>query len=313
MKISRGISKKSSSKTKMVKYDFYLYSYNYFETDNDKIKIVDKIFEWGFDSDADDFLELLQDEIRKEENPLEVFKLDYKPSIFLFMVSLNPVSVTKPSFLKDFRDIVVGTYNLRRRIALYKQYLTIIKNSTIILIKLYNSHLISLTKFFELTHQHPPSSIILFRGFNYDRYKELLVDVDEQIETHRENIIIKSVLSSSISEEIAHRFLGRDQIKVIWKINVPNSKFSEFKYSFVKRSGGIQSYPINYASLKSANYEYELLLNFGLILSYKTKKVENEILIYEFDFVGYDTSKELLTEFDTNIHEFINDLLLRIE
>lgn len=77
-------------------------------------------------------MELLQDEIKEKENLLEVYKLDYKPSIYLFMVSLNPSSVIKPSFITDFKDIVIGRYDLRTKISLYKNYLTIIKNSTLL-------------------------------------------------------------------------------------------------------------------------------------------------------------------------------------
>lgn len=47
-----------------------------------------------------------------------------------------------------------------------------------------------------------------------------------------------------------------------------------------------------------------------MVLFCLLKKIENkdDIFIYEFDFVGYDTSKELLTEFDTNIDRFLQDL-----
>jgi len=316
--ISRGISKSKSSKhkprytlSKVKLYKFNLYSYDFFIRDNPEnpeiIEIIDKIFEWGFDSDADDFLELLRDILK--EKPKEVYKLDYKASIYLFMVSLNPSNVIEPVFITELKDLVTKKTVVRSLIKLYKKYLGIIKNSTLLLIKSYNSHLISLKEFFEETHQTHSSSIILYRGFNYNRYKELLDDIEKQIQTNPNEIIVKSILSSSLSEDVAQRFLGRYDRRVIWKINVPNDKFGEFKYSFVKRSGGTQSYQITYATLKSANYEYELLSNFGLILSYKGKEINDSVEIYEFDFVGYNTNEELLKEFDRNIGEFIGRIV----
>jgi len=318
---SRGITKPSLSKHKIIKvklYNFQLYSYDFFIRDNPKkLKIIDMIFEWGFDSDADDFLELLLDKLKENPTLKEVYKLDYKASIYLFMVSLNPSNIIEPVFITELKDLVTKKTAVRSLINLYKQHLKIIKNSTLLLIKSYNSHLISLKEFFEETHQTHSSSIILYRGFNHNRYKELLDDIEEQIKTNPNEIIVKSVLSSSLSKEVALKFLGRYDRRVIWKINVPNNKFGEFKYSFVKRSGGTQSYHITYATLKSANYEYELLLNFGLVLKFiKKEEIIDGVEMYEmceFEFVKYNTDERLLKEFDKNINDFIDRLITTID
>jgi len=318
MEKSRGISKKSSrkppvfissKKSHIIRYDFTLTNYKFFDESQVRLDLIDKIFEWRKDNLPDDFLELLQDEIKK--NLDEIYILDYKPSIYFFMVSLNPSNVIIPTFITEMKNLVIDSSGKKELIDLYKHYLKIIKKSVITLINLYNSHLISLSEFFERTSQTPPTSIFLYRGFSYNRYKELLEDVDNQIGTNSDRIIIKSVLSTSLSKEVAYGFLARSHKMIVWKINVPHYKFDKFKYSFSKENRTKQSFIINSETLNNREYEYEFLLNFGLILKYMSKKndrTNENIEIYEFDFVEYDTSEELLNEFDMNIDRFIEDL-----
>ena len=325
------IGKKKSSKPIRIKskelYDFYLTAYFHFEKNLDIINNINNICKWGNDDDADDFLSMV---IEGLSNP-NFYYMNYRIANFFFRLFINSSAnfndIEKPLFLNELIEEIKNRYDDEEtQITVFKSVLILIKKSLLKLINSFNRYLISIHDFFEKTkdiNKNIPNNIILYRGFNIHFNKEIITDINHQIKENPNNIIIKSVLSTSISEKVAFRFLGIGEKGIIWKIIVPQNKYTEFKYSFLKKN-----YPdnpsistiakIDNEHLSSKMDEYEFLLNYGLKLKFIEIKeeirrinrgdvdVNMTLNIYVFEFLGYDLSD--LINFDTRISRIITDI-----
>jgi hypothetical protein len=189
--------------------------------------------------------------------------------------------------------------------------------------KFYNSSLISLNQYF-LKSNNPDNNnidIYLYRGFQYLRYKPLL-DYIDTIENGKK-IEISCILSTSIYEHIAYNFLNPNDIrKIVWKIKVPLAKFDKFKYSYILknwRDKRENSSIINLTNIdKTIMNESEFILNYGIILKLINKSVISKLLpsktttdtieLYEFEFIDYNTSPELLNKFNIQMQKIIDNI-----
>lgn len=189
--------------------------------------------------------------------------------------------------------------------------------------KFYNSSLISLNQYF-LKSNNPDNNnidIYLYRGFQYLRYKPLL-DYIDTIENGK-IIEISCILSTSIYEHIAYNFLNPNDIrKIVWKIKVPLAKFDKFKYSYILknwRDKRENSSIINLTNIdKTIMNESEFILNYGIILKLINKSVISKLLpsktttdtieLYEFEFIDYNTSPELLNKFNIQMQKIIDNI-----
>ena len=339
--LSGRISKKSyrpktikTIRTIKYPYNFYLTSYSYFETNQDIINFINKICDWGNDDDASDFFDMYIGELEKTD----FYLINYRIANLFFRLfidkSKNFDNIEKPLFLEELIECIKTNYDEAERLIILKKFLKIIKNSLILLINYYNIYFISLNEFFNKTNrlntlENIPKEIFLYRGFNIKFNNEIIDYVNSQIESkNKDNIIINSVISTSISEEVAYRFLGKGSNGIVWKIRVPIDNYDVFKYSFLKKI--LPDTPPsflkinNYNLLYDNNSEYEFLLNYGAKLRYnsidkKTVKInrfdedENvEIITYNFDFLNYDLSSiDNFDEYIENIIDGITDLSIK--
>lgn len=187
-------------------------------------------------------------------------------------------------------------------------------------INLYNLSLSSLEDYFSLSKNTNNIDIYLYRGFQYSRYKPLLNYIDTNID--KEEILIPCILSTSIYEHIAYNFLNpNDTRKIVWKIKIPVKHFNKFKYSYVLKNyqDRYNNSIINLTNIdKSIIKESEFILNYGIILKFINKQIilkqlpgkkeSDKIELYEFEFVDYDTSKDLLKEFNLKITKIIENI-----
>lgn len=333
---------------------------------------IDKILQWVYDDDIDDYVEKLDD---FSDNNLYI--INYRLIINLFMLFINRNTTinyflrksAKDKLLKLFEDgknpifekylskfnELDPSYNHRNEIILnlkgkdtdefYKDIseqilfipiyiqelfkylrkdvkklkfiLEITKKSINDFIFNYNFSLISFKSFLEISKYNNPKTydLYLYRGFQYFRYKPLIDLIDNSSSDEFE---LPCILSSTIYEHIAINFLS-GQRKIIWKIKVPNNKFDKFKYSFslLNKPGIIQKINLTYID-KSIISESEFILNFGIklklinkrsILRLLPRKTEEELIeLYEFEFIDYNTSSKLLTDFNKYIDSIINKL-----
>ncbi len=323
MEVKKSISKKTSKHIRKKKDVFYLTPYTDFEPDTHTIQIIDDIFQWGYDDDVDDFFENV---IKNLVSP-DFYYMNYRIANFFFRLFIkgsdNFDDIDRPSFINELTDKIKSEYtdlDNETKITIFKSILILIKNSLINLIKHYNIYLISIKDFFEKTkiiNETIPEQIILYRGFNIRFNEEIIIDIIKQIRDNPNNIIVNSVLSSSISEKVVFRFLGTGERGIIWKIIVPQSKYKDFKYSFVKKNYPIRQNTItivDYNNLLSDSYEYEFLLNYGLMLKYIETKQETRRInsidmsldIYIFEFLGYDFSS--FANFQSKISKLISEI-----
>jgi hypothetical protein len=136
------------------------------------------------------------------------------------------------------------------------------------------------------------NKLVLFRGFNYPRYKKML-----------QNIYIRSVittetfLSTSIQEKIAIKYAFSHEKsadkQIVWKIIIDEEMLDIFNYTFISEPFSIHD------SLETLfannNIECEFLLNMGALL-----KCVDINVIYDFPghyIKGYNIPKKEYTEY----------------
>jgi hypothetical protein len=143
--------------------------------------------------------------------------------------------------------------------------------------------------------------ILLYRGFNYLRYKPLIDDIQNvQI---GDIYITPTFLSTTVLEKIAVTFVSSDkeiENNILWCIRVNGEFFKQLQYSYL--GDDIMNIFNLEMIIDTNNYESEILLNFGAQLkltnihkinnvtyTYKNIQIINKsYTLYEFDFVGYN-------------------------
>ena len=233
------------------------------------------ILEWVHEFDADDFFDLFRDKTLNN-------KLNYKISNFFFRNFLN-INAQLPSLLTELATMIKDEeYSIDE----FKRILLICFDTLIKLITSYPK-LISLDKYFQITHQTPPENIFLYRGFVQGQNAEILEDVNRQISTSQFPLVtIHAVLSTSIKLSVAYNFSSREG-GTIWRIIVNKSKYEKFKYSYLS-----SDIIINKDTIQDSTPENEFLLNYGIkLIHVDTKEINDDGKIFTlqtFIFADYD-------------------------
>ena len=231
------------------------------------------ILEWVHEFDADDFFDLFRDKTLNN-------KLNYKISNFFFRNFLN-INAQLPSLLTELATMIKDEeYSIDE----FKRILLICFDTLIKLITSY-PNLISLDKYFQITHQTPPENIFLYRGFVQGQNAEILEDVNRQISSSP-LVTIHAVLSTSIKLSVAYNFSSREG-GTIWRIIVNKSKYEKFKYSYVS-----SDIVINRETIIPNTPENEFLLNYGIkLIHVETKEIFDngkKFTLQTFGFDDYD-------------------------
>lgn len=247
-----------------------LTSYNYFEKDINKIKMINDINKWSYDDDYDDYVEMFNGE----------YQINYKFIITLFMLHIDNNDNYKESYyIKGLLEYLNGDMNK------FKLLLENTRVSVNRLIDIYHSNFISFHSYLKIVSNPNIRNLYLYTGFNYNGYKPLLKFIDDKFEKNK-IITIPSIISSSINLKVAERFC-RGHRKVYWKIKVPSYKFKDFKYSYItpNKENPIISI-INLANIND-EYEREFLLNYGIQLKCMKKEVDDLKETFIFQFHNY--------------------------
>jgi len=259
-----------------------LCSYNYFEKDSEKIKIINDINQWAYDDDYDDYLEMFDD----------TYRINYKFIISLFMLHIDNNKEYRSSYyinglIEYIRDDMV----------LFKVLLKNTLSSLNRLVHIYHSNMITFDTYLKIVPHPNLKKMDLYTGFNFEGYKPLIKMIDSNFEKNK-IITIPSIISSSINKKVAERFC-RGHRKVLFKIEVPKYKFKTFKYSYITDNNDYSKTKINTINLSNINdeKEHEFLLNYGMQLKCIRKVVDDNYELFIFQFHNYKTP---------DLHDFLN-------
>lgn len=261
-----------------------LASYNYFEKDEAKIKIINDINQWAYDTDYDDYVEMFDNS----------YRINYKFIISLFMLHIN----NNPNYQSSYYINGLIEY-LKGDMDKFKLLLENTRSSLNRLIEIYHSNFISFHSYLNIIPNPNLKKLELYTGFNYEGYKPLMKMMDSNFEKNK-IITIPSIISSSINKKVAERFC-RGHRKIIWKIEVPKYKFKTFKYSYIKANNCYSKIDtINLSNITSEK-EHEFLLNYGIQLKCIRKVVDDTYELFIFQYHNYQ--KPDLSDFNKFIHE----------
>jgi hypothetical protein len=264
--------------------------------------IADFIYEWKSDDDPEEYFELYDGD--------GYYRLNYKIITYLLIyhqpLFLNRVSKDE---LLDFILQEHIFYNPTDTVKEYKQYIEDNKLDLYIFIQeqfkniqILSNSLISETKLPTLNavadtpryskYGKNKEKLVLFRGFNYPRYKKMLRDI-----YIGKVITTVSMLSTTVQEIIAINYAfdhDRDVHKqIVWKIIIERKMFDIFNYTFVSEPFDIDD------SLETLfidnNIECEFLLNMGALLECVAINIINDFPGRKIP--GYDIKPKEYTEY----------------
>lgn len=260
-----------------------------------KINMADFIFEWKREDLPYDYFYLIEGDGR--------YRLNYVIITYLLInhqqLFLN--QFTKSALLEFIKDGNIFS-NSSEKVSAYVKYMILneknfknfireqLKNILIL-----NNSLKKLPMLYAVTDK-PRSSkkrrMVLYRGFNYPRYKVMLHNI------YGGNIITTTTfLSTSIQRLIAIKYAtnynNTDFRKlIVWKIIVGEDMFDIFNYTFI-------SEPFNLKDdldtlIANQNVECEFILNMGALL----KCIKIEVLDFEgYDMTGYSIRAKQYTQY----------------
>jgi hypothetical protein len=264
-----------------------------------KKPITDFVYEWANEDDPDDYFDLRRSDgyCKLNYNIItyllinhqQLFLNNYTKSELLEYIQSN-IFENPNTKIKDYEE-----YMKENEINIYNFILEQLKNIQI----LYNSLATKLPPLYAIVNiprysqrRQSRERMVLFRGFNYPRYKKMLYNV------YLGNIITtETFLSTSIQEKIAikYAFNHDDDVSkhIVWRIIIDEDMFDTFNYTFISEPFSIHD------SLEklfaNSNIECEFLLNMGALL----KCVEINV-IYDFPgyyIKGYNIPKKGYTEY----------------
>lgn len=276
--------------------------------------ITDFIYEWKSEDDASDYFELYNDD--------GYYRLNYKILTYL-LINHQPLflnSVSKDELL-DFIWQQKIFYNPTDTVTEYQEYIDTNKLDIYSFIQgqfkniqILSNSLISETKLPTLNavadtpryskYGKNKEKLVLFRGFNYPRYKKMLQNI-----YIGKVITTVSILSTTVQEIIAIKYAfdhDKDVHKqIIWRIIIERKMFDIFNYTFVSDPFYIEE---NLETLFiNNNIECEFLLNMGALL-----ECIDINIIYDFPgrkIPGYDIKPKEYTEYTFKFigwdHEYI--------
>jgi len=278
-----------------------------------KINITDFLYEWKNEDDADDYFDL-----RISDG---YYRLNYNIITYLLInyqqLFLN--NFTKPELLEFISN--TEFYQQNNKIKLYEEYMrennlnvfSFIQGQLKNIQILYNSLKTKLPPLYAITdiphstkYKKRKEKLILYRGFNYPRYKKMLknIDIDNIITT-------ETFLSTSIQKLIAIKYAfnydNNANKHIIWKIIINQEMFDNFNYTFISDPFNIQD-DIETLFVNS-NIECEFLLNIGALL----KCVDINTYNFEGYYIkGYNIPKKEYIEYTFEFIGWNNDYTDRI-
>ena len=266
--------------------------------------ITDFIYEWKSEDDADDYFYL-----RKSNG---YSRLNYNLITYLLLnhqqLFLN--NITKPQLLAYIRDNTF--YHPNEKINSYEDYMKAndidiysfvleqFKNIQI----LHNSLATKLPTFnavldtSQYTRRRHGEKLVLFRGFNYPRYKKMLGNTySRQRLLIGDVITTETFLSTTIQEVVAIKYAFNNEKRadkqIVWRIIVDEDMFNIFNYTFL--GDPLSIHDDLQKLLANSNIESEFLLNMGALL-----KCVDISVIYDFQgyyIKGYNIPKKEYTEY----------------
>uniref|UniRef100_A0A6C0K8U4 Uncharacterized protein n=1 Tax=viral metagenome TaxID=1070528 RepID=A0A6C0K8U4_9ZZZZ len=265
--------------------------------------IVDFIYEWKSEDDPDDYFDL-----RSSDG---YSRLNYNIITYLLLnhqqLFLN--NFTKQQLLEYIRDNIF--YQPNEKINSYEEYMkaNYIDIFRFVLEQFKNIQILHnclatklppLNAFVDtsrLTRKRHREKLVLFRGFNYPRYKKMLGSPHSQSILIGEVITTETFLSTTVQEVVAIKYAfnsykGVDK-HIVWKIIVDEDMFDIFNYTFLGDAFNIHD---DLQKLfNNSNIECEFLLNMGALL-----RCVDINVIYDFQgyyIKGYNIPKKEYTEY----------------
>jgi hypothetical protein len=253
-----------------------------------------QISEWSYDIDFDDYVSMFDDEGSKTNYKVIVELLillhTYKDDCKQFVLENNDFLMIKNLITECKSQNKMGCYIQ----AIINQLGNIIE---------LHSNLKMLGTFYDVGY-NGNNYILLYRGFNFSRYKSLISDV--------QNLQLGDIyttptfLSTTVLDKIAMSFVSNLQTienNVLWCIRVEKEFLKQLQYSYI--GNNISNIFDLQSIIDTKNYESEILLDFGAQLRltnvrkihnityiYKTVKIINKsFTLYEFEFVGFNLQK----------------------
>jgi len=276
------------------------YTYKTSISRNEKrINIANFLYEWTSEDNASDYFYL--------SGSQGYYRLNYNIITYLLInhqqLLLN--NFTKSELLDFIRDNIF--YHPNNKVKEYEEYMkkneinlnSFIRGQLKNIQILYNSLMTKLPPCYSVIviphyskRRQNKEKLVLYRGFNYPRYKKILrnIHLDEVITT-------ETFLSTSVQELIAIKYVFNydDDVHkhIIWKIIIDEDMFDIFNYTFLSDPFYIQD---DLKTLfENSNIECEFLLNMGALL-----KCVDINVIYDFPgyyIKGYNIPKKEYTEY----------------
>ena len=216
-----------------------------------KVNVADFLYEWKYEDDPDDYFEI--------RNSRGYYTLNYQ---VITRLLCNPNE--KLQLPEDTLEYMKG-YNIDEKDFLCGQ----LKNMRLLIEALANK----LPSCSEVIGRQ--SGLVLYRGFNYNRYKPLLQRMSEQSSVDISSVSVGSIittetfLSTSLQELTAINYIYSNPHKpdhnILWKIIVDAKYFDEFNYAFLSKTFHTGEDDIQTLYTRD-NICCEFLLNIGALL-----------------------------------------------
>jgi hypothetical protein len=285
-----------------------------------RTEIVDFIYEWKSEDDPDDYFDLRSSDgySRLNYNLITYLLLNHQQLL------LN--NFTKPQLLEYIRDNTF--YQPNEKINSYEEYM---KENDIDIFRF----ILEQFKNIQILHnclatKLPPLNavidtprftrkrLVLYRGFNYPRYKKMLGSPRSQSIPSRRSLLIGDVittetfLSTTVQEVVAIKYAFNSyksaDKQIVWKIIVDEDMFDIFNYTFIGDTFSIHD---DLQKLfDNSNIVCEFLLNMGALL-----RCVDINIIYDFQgyyIKGYNIPKKEYTEYTYKFIGWNHDYTERI-
>jgi hypothetical protein len=209
-----------------------------------KVNVADFLYEWKSEDEPDDYFDM--------RNRRGYYTLNYQVITHLLC---NPIE--KIQLPEDTLEYMKG-YNIDEKDFLCGQ----LKNMRLLIEALANK----LPSCSEVIGRQ--SGLVLYRGFNYNRYKPILQRMSEQ-GSIGSIITTETFLSTSLQELTAINYIyskpHKPEHNILWKIIVDAKYFDEFNYAFLSKTFHTGDDDIQTLYTRD-NICCEFLLNIGALL-----------------------------------------------
>ena len=291
------------------------------------INITDFIYEWRSEDDASDYFDLRDGDgyYRLNYNIITYLLLNHQQLFLnyftkeelLAFIKNNSIFYHNNPKVKEYESYMqVNKLNIKSFIQGQFKNIQILSNSLAKLPPL--NAVVDIPRYSK--YGKTKEKLVLYRGFNYIRYKKMLqnIDIGKVITT-------TTFLSTSIQELIAlkYSFNYNDDFNkhIVWKIIIDRDMFDIFNYTFISDTFNIQD---DLETLfANSNIECEFLLNIGALLEcvdmkvisyfpgysipgYNIPEKKKGYIEYTFKFIGWNY--EYIERINSNMSRYIEYL-----